>query len=160
MLAWPRPPESKAYPMHEFPHLYVALAKARPEGEVVLSSLGLPDLACLPPVEFDGPGDHWSPETLLTGALANCFVLSFRTIAKASQFPWVAIECNVEGTLTRVERVTRFTEFHTRVVLTASPGTKLVLAQRLLEKAKHACLISNSLSAPNHLETSVRILEA
>ena len=35
-----------------------------------------------PPKEFDGPGDQWSPEQLLTAAVADCFVLNFRTMTR------------------------------------------------------------------------------
>jgi hypothetical protein len=28
------------------------------------------------PAEFDGPGNRWSPETLLVGAVPDCFILT------------------------------------------------------------------------------------
>ena len=40
------------------------------------------------PVEFDGPGDRWSPETLLIAAIADCFILTFRAIACATRMDW------------------------------------------------------------------------
>ncbi|MDX2053359.1 MAG: OsmC family protein [Polyangiaceae bacterium] len=144
--------------MQEFPHHYKVSAQADAQGGVTLSTPGVPSLVSFGPIEFDGPGDHWAPETLLTGAIADCFVLSFRAIAKASAFSWERLECQVEGILERVERVTRFTEFHTRATLYVLPGASVERAQRLLEKAKHACLVSNSLSAQNHLETQVKVL--
>ena len=40
--------------------------------------------------EFGGPGDLWSPETMLAGAVAGCFILTFRAAARASSasIPW------------------------------------------------------------------------
>ena len=51
--------------MHPYPHHYVVTASAAPEGDVPVSCAGLPGLVTAPPAEFDGPGDRWSPETLL-----------------------------------------------------------------------------------------------
>ena len=56
--------------MQDFPHRYAVTTLAHPEGDVALESEGLPRLATAPPAAFGGPGDRWSPETLLMGALA------------------------------------------------------------------------------------------
>jgi organic hydroperoxide reductase OsmC/OhrA len=58
--------------MHPFPHHYYVSAEGNATGAVTLSSPGLATLESAPPVEFDGPGDRWSPETLLVGAIADC----------------------------------------------------------------------------------------
>jgi organic hydroperoxide reductase OsmC/OhrA len=142
--------------MQDFPHHYRVAAVASEEGNVSLESAGLPTMASAGPREFEGPGDLWSPETLLVAAVADCFVLSFRAIARASKLPWVALECHVEGKLDRIERVMQFTEFHVRASLRVPPGTNEEQAHRLLEKAERSCLISNSLKAQPHLEAEVR----
>lgn len=142
--------------MHPFPHQYHVAATASHKGSVTLRSDGLPDLPSAPPKEFDGPGDQWSPETLLLAAVADCFVLSFRAVATASKFDWSALQCSTRGTLDRVDRVTRFTEIVHTVVLDVPAGVSEERARSLLEKAEHVCLISNSLSAQVHLEAEVR----
>jgi peroxiredoxin-like protein len=141
--------------MHPYPHLYSVQAHAATEGDVALDSTGLPALATAPPAEFDGPGDRWSPETLLVGAVADCFVLSFRAVARASKFEWNRLDVNVEGKLDRVEGKTRFTEFHVHATLRVATGTDLARATTLLEKAEHVCLISNSLTAARHLHPTI-----
>jgi peroxiredoxin-like protein len=143
--------------MHDFPHRYSAGALARVEGDVVLESERLPSLTSAAPAEFGGPGDQWSPETLLVAAVADCFVLSFRAIAHASKLPWVSLECQVEGTLDRVERVTQFTKFDVRALLRVPPDTNEERAQRLLARAEQSCLISNSLKAQSHLVATVEV---
>ena len=45
--------------MHPYPHVYTVQTTGAPEGDVPLSSPGLPVLATAPPAEFDGPGDRW-----------------------------------------------------------------------------------------------------
>ncbi|MCP5143710.1 MAG: OsmC family protein [Gammaproteobacteria bacterium] len=141
--------------MQDFPHHYQATATAAEEGDVPLASAGLPEIASAPPVEFGGPGNRWSPETLLVAAVADCFVLSFRAIARASRLTWLGLQCDVTGTLERVERVTRFTRFEVNVRLTVPPGTDRERALKLLEKAEQTCLITNSLSATTHLQAEV-----
>ena len=143
--------------MQAFPHRYTVAANSRTEGDVSLESARLPSLASAAPAEFDGPGDHWSPETLQVAAVADCFTLGFRAIAKASKLDWVSLRCEVEGTLDRVERVMQFTAFEVRASLRVPPGTDAERARGLLEKAERTCLIANSLKAKAHLETKVEV---
>jgi peroxiredoxin-like protein len=143
--------------MQEFPHRYAVAAVASSEGDVALQGERLPSLVSAPPAEFGGPGDRWSPETLLVAALADCFVLTFRAIARASKLSWLSLRCEVEGTLDRVERVTQFTGFRVRASLRVPPGTSEEQARRLLARAEQSCLITNSLKGPAHLEAEVEV---
>ena len=145
--------------MTEFPHHYRVAATARPEGNVGLSGAGLPEIQSAPPADFGGPGDLWSPESLLVAAVADCFVLTFRAIARASKLSWTSLECAVEGTLDRVERVTQFTGFRVVVSLRVPAGTNPDQARRLLAKAEQGCLITNSLKAASHLEAEVAVAD-
>ena len=143
--------------MHDLPHHYAVAASASADGAVVLETDGVAELASQAPVEFGGPGGHWSPESLLVAAVADCFVLSFRAIARASRLDWNALSCDVVGTLDRVERVTQFTGFEISAELEVPAGTDIDKAKRLLDKAEQACLITNSLKAESHLEASVSV---
>jgi len=142
--------------MQDLPHHYVVSAGAKTAGNVTLSSHGVIDLESAPPAEFGGPGDQWSPESLLVAAVADCFILSFRAIARASRLEWDSLTCQVEGTLDRVERVTQFTGFTVTATLDVAAETDTAKAERLLEKAEQVCLITNSLKADSHLEATVR----
>ncbi len=141
--------------MHPFPHFYRVRLGMHPEGEVSLESEGLPPLRSLPPPEWGGPGGYWSPETLLTAAVGDCVLLTFRAIAKASRFAWNEVSADVEGKLERIEGNSRFTEIALRVRLVVPPGSDSSRAKHLLEKAEKGCLISNSLTARKHLECEV-----
>lgn len=143
--------------MQNFPHHYIVTADSGASGAVLVSSPNLPDWPTDAPAEFDGPGDVWSPETMLVGAVANCFVLTFRAMARFSKFEWKQIACRVVGVLDRVERVTQFTEMHLTVTLEVPAGTAVEKAQRLLEKAEQGCLITNSLKGKVTMETSVQV---
>lgn len=146
--------------MQEFPHHYVVAAAAGVDGDVVLNSPRLTALASASPAEFGGPGDKWSPETLLVASVADCFILTFRAIARASKLPWQAVQCQVTGTLDRVERVMSFTAFTVNASLQVPAGTDHARAKQLLEKAERGCLITNSLKAEVHLNASVEVVSA
>jgi len=140
--------------MDPFPHRYRVAVSAAPQSAVRLDFDGGAPIASLPPAEFGGPGGRWSPETLLTAALGDCFALSFEVIAEASRCSWSTLHCDVEGTLDRVDRQMRFTRFVIRTQLTIAHDD-LRRAQRCLDKAKDACLVSNSLNAEVELETEI-----
>jgi organic hydroperoxide reductase OsmC/OhrA len=143
--------------MHPFPHHYLVNASIHPGGDVPLSAEGMRVIESAPPKEFDGPGNQWSPEGLLTAAVADCFVLGFRAIAAASRFAWTSLEARTEGTLDRVEGKMRFTRFETHARLLVPPGTDIERAKRLLEKAESSCLVANSLNSERHLTAVVDI---
>lgn len=141
--------------MHPYPHHYKAGTSGGPAAAVTVNSPGLPSLASAPPPEFDGPGGVWSPETLLCAALADCFVLTFRGISRASKFEWLSLDCTVEGTLERVDGVARFTRYATHATLSVAPGSDRDKARLLLEKAEHSCLIANSVTGQRELYSEV-----
>ena len=141
--------------MQDLPHHYAVTARAAAEGEVAVSARGLGELRTAPPAAFGGPGDRWSPETLLVAAVADCFVLSFRAVARASSFAWRNLDCSAEGVLDRVDGALRFTELHLRARLVVEEGVDEGRARRLLEKAEKGCLVSNSLLATKQLETQI-----
>ncbi len=78
---------------------------------------GYHTLTTAPPEQFGGPGNQWSPETLLVAAVADCFILTFRAIARVSKLKWSRLSCTTEGVLDRVDGVTRFTEILIRASL-------------------------------------------
>jgi peroxiredoxin-like protein len=134
--------------MQQFPHRYAVEAAARNYGDVRVSGDSVPDFA----TEFDGPGDRWSPETLLVAAVGSCFITTFRSIARASRFEWTSMSCQVDGTLDKTEGGIEFTDFIIHVELTLPDEETRERAHRLLEKAKEICLITNSLRGETRLE--------
>lgn len=141
--------------MQDLPHHYTVAASGGPQGDVALATEGVTSLPTAPPVEFGGPGGRWSPETLLVASVADCFVLSFRGVARASQLPWTSLDCAVDGTLDRTDGSTKFTAFNLHARLVTPHGVDAAKAIRCLEKAEATCLITNSLSAQTHLTTDV-----
>jgi organic hydroperoxide reductase OsmC/OhrA len=145
--------------MQDFPHHYSINADASTEGTVRVGGEGLQSLATSSPPEFGGPEGYWSPETMLVAAVANCYILTFRAIARASRLEWHSLSCSVDGVLDRIDRTTRFTEYHVKAVLHLPPGGNEVKARKLLDKANTGCLITNSLNGIEYVDTKVIVVD-
>lgn len=143
--------------MHPFPHHYRAEARGTATGVVTVGAAALPPIATQAPPEFDGPEGYWSPETLLLAAIADCYILSLRAVARASKLEWTALQVDVEGVLEKVEGVTRFTRFRLLPRLTLTAGSAESLALSVLKKAKSVCLVTNSLNAEVELLPSLAV---
>ncbi len=141
--------------MQAYPHIYRVEGTTAQEGAVTLTSVGLEAIKSMPPVEFGGPGDLWSPETLLAGAIADCFLLSFRAIARAGGLAWTSVRVSVDAKLDRVDGVTRFTHYTLNADLHVPSATDEETAKNALHKAKKSCLISNSLTAEGEINAVV-----
>ncbi|MDP0561469.1 MAG: OsmC family protein [Candidatus Endonucleobacter sp. (ex Gigantidas childressi)] len=142
--------------MENFPHYYKVKGYASQSSDISLSEEGVPDIVSAPPAQFGGPGDKWSPESLLVASVSDCFILSFRAISRASKFYWESVQCTVEGVLDKHDKVVKFTGFKINVLLTVRPDVSHDTANRLLKKAEHLCLITNSLSGETYLSTEIK----
>jgi len=141
--------------MKPLPHRYSARIAGGPVGYAIVSSGGVPDLRTAAPLDFDGPGDAWSPEQLLLAAVEACFLLTFRAVAQASRLEFVSLAVDAEGVVDRVDGVTRFTEIVLRPRVGLPAGADRIRVQRALEKAERACLVSSSLDTPIRLEPEI-----
>jgi peroxiredoxin-like protein len=141
--------------MQPLPHHYEVKVTASEKGPAEIMSHELMTLRSAPPRQYEGPGDLWSPETLLVAAAADCLVLTFRAIAQVSKLQWSNITCDADGTVDRAQGAIRFTaiRLHARVVLPA--GADHEKAYRVLEKAEKACLVGNSLKCEPMIESEV-----
>jgi peroxiredoxin-like protein len=141
--------------MKPLPHVYEVRLAGGPTGHATLSTAGIPDLRSAPPLDFDGPGDAWSPEHLLLAAVETCFLFTLRAVAQASRLSFTALEVTGEGTVDREDGGMRFTGIVLRPRLRLAPGADRERALRALEKAEQACLVSRSLSTPIRLEPEI-----
>lgn len=137
-----------------------------------------PSVAFSAPPEFQGEAGIWTPEHLLVGAVASCFITTFRAIAEISKFEAPALEVTVEGVVEKPEHneqareipsvmqssgatVKRqnhgysFTRLFVRPRLTVPKEADRERGLRLLEKAERACLVSRSLRSEIVLEPEI-----
>ncbi len=138
--------------MKPLPHRYDVTLSGGSVGYAALAAPGVPELKSAPPLDFDGPGDAWSPEHLLLAAVASCFLFTLRAVAKASKIDFVSLEVSAAGTVDRQDGVTQFTEIVLRPRLTLPPGADRSRALHILERSEKSCLVSASLSTPVRLE--------
>ncbi len=141
--------------MHPFPHRYAVNALASASSTVTVRSPDLEDIQSTAPPEFGGPPGNWSPETLFVAAVADCFVLSFRALTKASRFDWSEIDCEAVGVLDRTDAGLWFTHIELQVKLRIPADGDVDLGARLLEKAERSCLVSASLRSQVSLQSEV-----
>lgn len=141
--------------MQPFPHHYSVNVLAGATGVVTVRGEELEDIQSSAPPQFGGPPGNWSPETLFLASIADCFVLSFRAVAAASKLEWLDIDCACEGTLEKTREGLSFTRVDLQVQLRIPAAADSERAQRLLEKAEHNCLVSNSIKAQVQLSAQV-----
>ena len=141
--------------MKPLPHAYDVKLTGGPTGYATVSVEGAPPLRSAPPLDFDGPGDAWSPEHLLVAAVETCFLFTLRAIARASRVEFTALELSATGTVNTQDGVMRFTEIVLRPKLTLPAGADRDRALRALDKSERSCLGSASLATPIRLEAQV-----
>ncbi len=145
--------------MKALPHRYNVTITSGEQSFPVITSDRLEPFSSAPPADFGGPGNLWSPETLLVAAVADCLALTFRAIAKSSQLRWTKFLCDADGTLDRYEGVTRFAAIDLHVWLVVPAETDPARARTVLEKAEKNCLVGNSLRFTPALHLNVSVEE-
>lgn len=110
--------------------------------------------------EFRGEPGYWTPEHFLCGAVASCYLSTFRAIAEYSKFDYAGLEVEVEGVLTKEEGGFRFSEVIIRPSLKINREDERARAMRLLEKSERACLISRSLNGDLKLQPEIEVATA
>lgn len=145
--------------MQPYPHHYRAKATGLVNGDLDTTSERLTPLHVASPAEFDGPGDRWSPETMLVAAVADCLILTFRSVARAAKIEWTTLDCDVIGTLDRVNGAAQFTRYDVTAHLVVADAASVPAARAALDKAERYCLISNSLKGTVHLTANVEAAE-
>ena len=141
--------------MQPLPHRYAVDLVSGPTGHAILSAPGLPSMRTAPPREFDGPGDAWSPEHLLLGAVETCFLFTFRAVARAQKLDFAEVEVRAEGVLGRDGSTTRFLDITLRPRITVLHMADREAAFRAVARAEHACLVSASLAMPVRVDPEI-----
>ncbi|MCU0358416.1 MAG: OsmC family protein [Cyclobacteriaceae bacterium] len=100
-----------------------------------------------PPPFANGVEGIWSPEHLFTAAVSSCLMTTFLAIAGNSKLPFESFDCRASGKLEQVDGKYRMTEvlLEPRLIIPAEEW--LPKAERILQKAEAACLITNSINA-------------
>lgn len=123
----------------------------------VMSAPGLEQkIEVVTPPEFDGgiPG-IWSPEHLFTASVLSCFMTTFLAIAEYSKLEFEAFDCDAEGIMEKEEKRYAMTGVALNATLKIKDEDQKERAQRILEKAEAACLITRSIKSEVTLKTDI-----
>src|SRR5690606_8142365 len=114
----------------------------------VLSSTVLDQkIECATPPEFqNGVPNIWSPEHFYTAAISSCYMTTFLAIAENSKLSFKKFSCKTVCKLEIVEGKYQITEAVIEPVVTLeNSDTDTEKALKVMEKAKTACLVTNSM---------------
>lgn len=114
-------------------------------------------IACATPPEFQGgvPG-IWSPEHLYAAAINSCFMTTFLAIAENSKLSFTNYSCKTVCKLEMSDGKFMITEAVISPALTLSNiDADSEKAQRVLDKSKAACLITNSIKTSITLQSTI-----
>lgn len=146
--------------MQPLPHHYTTQLTAGTGDHGQLSAPARPVIDIAAPTEFGGPGDAWSPEHLLLGAVEACFLMTLRAVASASKLELIGVDAAAFGTVDRVDGVTRFSAIEVRPIIRVPAGTELERVRKVVERTERNCLITASLRTPVQVHADIRLVSA
>jgi len=109
------------------------------------------------PPRFGGMEGRWTPEDLLLGAIAACYMTTFCALAEYSKLRYLGLIVEVRGTLRKADRGYFFGEIAIRPRLTLVEGEEQQRALRILQKAAGTCLVSRLLAVEPAFEPQVQV---
>ena len=111
------------------------------------------------PPEFPkGISGVWSPEHLLVGAFNSCLMATFLAIAENSKFEFINFESNASGRLEKIDGKYMITEITLSPIVSIVNPEEQERADKILQKAEAACIISNSIKSKIIFKTQVKVL--
>jgi organic hydroperoxide reductase OsmC/OhrA len=117
---------------------------------------GLPSLDFGSPPEYGGPGGIWTPEHAFVTAVNACVLLTFAAIADFSKLSFRGLSASSRGTLDKVEgEGLRFTSVDVTLRVEVGSEADVARAERLVQKAEAACLVSKSLKTPVRVKSEI-----
>lgn len=127
-------------------------------GTLTSPELPSPIEVATPPQFPGGIAGVWSPEHLYTAAAVSCFMTTFLAVAEFSKLTYAGLTCDAEGIMGKEEGKFRMTGIRLKPVLRISDEGQRDRALRVMEKAKAACLISNSMKTEVSMEPTVEVV--
>lgn len=98
-----------------------------------------------PPQFPGGVEGKWSPEHLFVSSVSSCFMTTFVAIAEYSKLAFEDLEVKATGRLDKVDGKFMVTEITLQPELMIAEEKFTDKAQRIMQKAEEACLITRSI---------------
>lgn len=96
------------------------------------------------PKDFQGPGNHISPEDLFAASLGNCFLATFKVIAEKSKLNFESIDVHVELILDEDLLTSKTVMKKANFKIYLFSPDNIDRANRILNKTPDNCMILNS----------------
>ena len=116
---------------------------------------GKPSIEIATPPEFGGPENIWTPEDLLTSAVASCILTSTLFFADRAGIQMRSYMSNATATMEKTPRGLAFTRIDVEISITLENPAQADAMRRAVEQAEKNCPISTSLKCP--VEISLHI---
>jgi peroxiredoxin-like protein len=141
------------------PHYYDVSVQWKNDRVGVMTSTVLPDAieVATPPQFAKGVEGIWSPEHLLVAAVNSCLMTTFLAIAENSKLQFESFDAYANGKLEMVEGKYMISEIVLQPVVVISPEENIERADRVLQKAEAACLISNSVKSTIIFKPQIKV---
>lgn len=108
------------------------------------------------PPEFPkGMAGIWSPEHLLVASVSSCLMTTFLAIAENFKLNFNDFVCRAIGKLEVVEGKYMVSEIRLLPKLVIPENESWEKAEKVLQKAEKACLISNSIKSKIEMQTEI-----
>lgn len=110
------------------------------------------------PPSFDGGVEGvWSPEHLFVSSVSSCFMTTFLAIAEYSKLSYEDLQVEATGRLGKVDGKFMVTEIVLKPELVITDQELADKANRIMQKAEDACLITRSITTEIIFEPKVVI---
>ncbi|MCF6137415.1 OsmC family protein [Pseudalkalibacillus berkeleyi] len=99
------------------------------------------------PPEMDGPGIGTNPDEMLLGAAATCYIITLAAMMERSKLEKVTLTMASEGIVDVTNQIITYKKIIHRphLILKETTNSKeYKLAEKLVMKAEHACMISRA----------------
>lgn len=107
------------------------------------------------PPEFGGPEGFWTPEDLLTSAVASCIMTSTLFFAERAKIKMISYSSQATGTMEKTAAGLVITKVSVAVEITLESPDQANAIHKAVEMAEKTCPISNSLNCPVELTLNV-----
>ena len=116
---------------------------------------GKPNVEVATPPEFGGPENIWTPEDLLTSAVATCIMTSALFFIGRAKIQMRSYKSNAVGTMEKTAGGLEITRIAVEVFIELDDLAQEDAVRKAVEQAEKTCPLSNSLKCPVELVVNV-----
>lgn len=112
---------------------------------------GKPAFEIATPPEFGGPENIWSPEDLVSSAVASCIMTSALFFFDRAKVSIRSYSSKAIATMEKLEGRLQITHIALEVTVDLEDKTQEEATQKAMKQAKKTCPVSNALNCPTDI---------